>query len=331
MVFFLMATPCVTSLDLTSGPFFGVKMKARDLHHYSKELLAPRDARDDFHFLEGTHKLVGLRSISTQISNSQSQIGSSGGKVDHDSQFFDHGFQIWAIEQADGFPFTSSFSDTIWPCGSPLGLLLTSSSQICDLEPKGLNWFLNLSNKISETKAETVYLYKDSESKAETIPIYLFKDSDSNIETAETVPAYLSQGSVNSLCGGPPTFAAQYLPAESDQVSVRVPRASGSAFSHGGATVAGERDASSARAVLSTPIVVLPWEPRAAIPHIAATRATDVHGSLGEIRVADVHGDNDNFIVVTTRATDVHFAIIIIIHLLGLAPAGYLAAPENGP
>jgi hypothetical protein len=132
-----MVTPCVTSLDFTSGPFFGVKMKPRDLHHYTKELLAPRDARDDFHFLEdelgreGPHKFVSLRSVLIQISNSPTQIGFSEAKVDHDSQFLDHGSQFRSLEtrefQLDGFPFISNFSSVIWPRGSSFRSLLSST------------------------------------------------------------------------------------------------------------------------------------------------------------------------------------------------------------
>jgi hypothetical protein len=103
----------------------------------------------------------------------------------------------------------------------------------------------------SEGDSDSVYLFKNSESEAETVPIYLFKDSESDTVKAETVTVYWDQGFVKYLCGGPPTFTAQYRPAESDQV--RVPRASRSTFSHDGATEAGERDASSVWAVLSTP------------------------------------------------------------------------------
>jgi hypothetical protein len=107
------------------------------------------------------------------------------------------------------------------------------------------------------------------------IPVYLDKVFEF---TAETVPVYLYQGSINSLSGGPPTLTAEYRPAEYDHV--RVPRASWSAFSHDGAILHGERDASSAWDVLSTRITPPPCEPRIAIPYIVATRASDVHGNI---------------------------------------------------
>jgi hypothetical protein len=98
--------------------------------------------------------------------------------------------------------------------------------------------------------------------------------------TAETVTLCLCKGFVNSLSGGPPTFTAEYRPAEYDQaqsphdgppdllivpivprgghptfmapattsefVTCACPRASWSAFSHDGEVLPGERDVSSA-------------------------------------------------------------------------------------
>jgi hypothetical protein len=69
---------------------------------------------------------------------------------------------------------------------------------------------------------------------------------------AETVTVYLTQGFVKSLSGGPPTFTAEYRPAEYDQSFV--PRAPRSAFSHDGAILLEEWDASSTRADPSTRI-----------------------------------------------------------------------------